>query len=122
MYHMKKKQEGIAELTFASQFNPAFEEQFIIYRYLKMSEDFEDVDENDGEEEVDIVQKYAYDSSMRQFHENILKSAQYHADFWNQLKSEKPDMKKLNETGQEINKSVVLVEQFWDQLQKLSPN
>ena len=40
-----------------------------------MSEDFEDVDENDGEEEVDIVQKYAYDSSMRQFQENILKSA-----------------------------------------------
>lgn len=31
-------------------------------------------------------------------------------------------MKKLNETGSEINKSVVLVEQFWTQLQKLSPN
>ena len=76
MFHLRKKQEGIAELTFASQFNPPFEEQFIIYRYQKMSEDFEDVNEDeDSEEEVDIVQKYAYESSLRQFHENITKSA-----------------------------------------------
>lgn len=41
-----------------------------------MSEDFEDVNEDeDSEEEVDIVQKYAYESSLRQFHENITKSA-----------------------------------------------
>jgi|LauGreDrversion4_2_1035121.scaffolds.fasta_scaffold40967_1 hypothetical protein len=66
MFHLKRKQEGIAELTFTSQFNPTFEEQFIIYRYQKMAEDFDDVNEDEeNEEEVDIVQKYAYESSMR---------------------------------------------------------
>ena len=64
--HLKKKQEAIAELTFASQFNPAFEEQFIIFRYLKMSEDYEDVGEgNAGGEEMDVVAKFAYESSLR---------------------------------------------------------
>jgi hypothetical protein len=73
---MKRKQEAIAELTFANQFSPAFEEQFIIFRYLKMSEDYDDVGEGNGSgEEMDVVAKFAYDSSLRQFQENILQSA-----------------------------------------------
>jgi hypothetical protein len=93
---MKRKQEAIAELTFANQFSPAFEEQFIIFRYLKMSEDFDDMGNeggNAGGEEMDVVQKYAYESSLRQFQEGIIESARFHAQFWNQLKSDRPEMK-----------------------------
>lgn len=81
---MKRKQEAISELTFATKFSPAFEEQFIIYRYLKMSDDYDDVGEGGhGGEEMDVVAKFAYDSSLRQFQDNILLSAQHHAEFWN---------------------------------------
>jgi hypothetical protein len=55
-------------LTFANQFSPAFEEQFIIFRYLKMSEDYDDMGEGGhGGEEIDVVAKFAYESSLRQF-------------------------------------------------------
>jgi len=42
MDKMHKKNEAISELSNASQFNPPFDEQFLIYRYLKLSEDFGD--------------------------------------------------------------------------------
>ena len=51
-----------------------------------------------------------------------MQSAQHHAEFLNSLQSDRPDMSQLNDCGSQINKSVVLVEQFWEQLQKLSPN
>jgi hypothetical protein len=79
-----------------------------------MSEDYDDVGEGgqnaNGGEEMDVVAKFAYESSLRQFHENIMKSALYHAEFWSYLKSDRPDMSKLNECGSHINDSVVQVE------------
>jgi hypothetical protein len=46
--HMKRKQEAMAELNFANSFSPSFEEKFIIFRYLKMSEDFDDVGDSNA--------------------------------------------------------------------------
>jgi hypothetical protein len=65
--HLGKKQEAKAEFIFANQFSPSFEEKFIIFRYLKMMEDYDDVGEggNAGGEEIDVVAKFAYDSSLR---------------------------------------------------------
>lgn len=46
---MNKKQEAIAELLSASKLHPTFDEQFIIYRHKKMSEEyFEEQNYNDG--------------------------------------------------------------------------
>lgn len=39
---MNKKQEALAELSAAALLNPPFDEQFVIYRYKKMSEEFGD--------------------------------------------------------------------------------
>ena len=64
MERMNKKAEAIAELTQASMFNPPFDEQFVIYRYKKMSEDFGE-STNDGSAGMDVVAKFAYDSSLR---------------------------------------------------------
>ena len=49
------------------QFNPPFDEQFLIFRYQKMMEDFGDSinEANAGGGEMDIVQKYAYESNLR---------------------------------------------------------
>lgn len=47
-----------------------------------MSEDFDDMGEAGNGEEIDIVAKFAYESSLRQFKESIHASAQYHHDFW----------------------------------------
>ena len=80
-----------------------------------MMEDYDDVGEgNAGGEEIDVVAKFAYDSSLRQFHESILAAAEEHHKFWNFLKTDRVEMGKLNKCGEEINKEVVNVERFWE--------
>ena len=64
--HMKRKTESNSELTFTQQFQLSFEEQFIIFRSLKQSEDYDDVGESSGGT-VDVVAKFAYDAALRQF-------------------------------------------------------
>ncbi len=74
-----------------------------------MMEDYDDVggggESNAGAgEEIDVVAKFAYDSSLRQFHESIMAAADEHFKFWNYLKSDRVDMGDLNKCGEEINK------------------
>ena len=45
---MNKKQEAIAELNIAQMLNPPFDEQFVIYRYKKLSDEFGDTGGNNG--------------------------------------------------------------------------
>jgi hypothetical protein len=52
---------------------------------------------------LDVVTKYAYDSSLNQCHEHIFRSASLHLEFWNELHKEQTDMDKLNLCGSKIN-------------------
>lgn len=72
METLGKKKEGLMEFQKAMYFNPSFDEEFIIYRQLKMSEDFGDSEHSHeggggGGHGLDIVGKLAYESSLRQF-------------------------------------------------------
>ena len=56
----------------AAAFNPPFDEQFIIFRYKKMSEDYGDMggDSHSGSSGgagggMDVIAKFAYESSIR---------------------------------------------------------
>ena len=124
MERMNKKQEAIAELSQASALAPPFDEQFLVYRYQKISEDFGDGSGGDhsGSGGMDIVAKFAYESSLRQCSQHIQKSAALHLEFWNYLREDRPDISKLNDCGSKINQSIVMVESFWNQLQKLNSN
>ena len=69
----KKKNEAINELVTASFCIPPFDEQFIIFRYKKMAEDFGDAalsgDSHGGGHSggggMDVIAKFAYESSLR---------------------------------------------------------
>ena len=53
-----------------------------------MSEDFgglEDEGPSNAGGRLDVVTKYAYDSSLNQCREHIVRSAELHLEFWNQL-------------------------------------
>lgn len=63
MDQMNKKQEAGSELNQANELLPPFEEQFLIHRYQKLSEDFGDG--ANGEHGGDLAAKFAYESSFR---------------------------------------------------------
>jgi len=62
---MKNKQQALLELTNAGNYNPRFDEQFIIYRYKKIIEETSsDVGEGDGN--MDVVSNIAYQNHFTQ--------------------------------------------------------
>jgi hypothetical protein len=69
-----------------------------------------------------VVSKFAYESSFRQCKIYIEKSAILHHEFWNCLREDSPDIAKLNECGSKINHSIAMVENHWNNLQKLNSN
>ena len=119
---MNKKQEALAELNSASLRRPPVDEQFLIFRYQKMLEDYGDNLGEGNSGGMDVVSKFAYESSLRQLQQHIERSAVLHLDFWNCLREDRPDITKLNECGSKINNSIMMVEQYWGQLQKLNSN
>ena len=107
MDRMNKKNEAIIELTQASSLSPSFDEQFLLYRYQKISEDFGEGGGSSGDSHgnggMDMVAKFAYENSLRQCSANIQKSAALHLEFWNYLREDRPDISKLNDCGAKIN-------------------
>ena len=88
---LNQKQEALQELTIASQFNPPFDEQFVIYRFKKMYEEFGENagfennsnSQQNSQQNVDIMTKFAYESSFRQLKIHIERCGQFHLEFWN---------------------------------------
>jgi len=62
MDKMNKKAEALSELAQSAILNPPFEEQFLLYRYQKFSEEFGDGSGNDANGgAMDLVAKFAYE-------------------------------------------------------------
>lgn len=87
-----------------------------------MIDDSDDGLHDSNKNGLDIVAKLAFDSTLRQLHDGIQKTAQLHYDFWNQLKSERPDIAKLNEIGAKINSLIKVIDGQWNYLQKINPS
>jgi len=67
MDRMNKKTDALTELNSAFALNPPFDEQFLLYRYQKISEDFGDGSGvGDGPGGMDMAAKFAYENSLRQ--------------------------------------------------------
>ena len=98
---MHLKAEALAQIHHTATLDPPFDEQFVIYREIMMTEDVHTGVDNG--ESLDVVGKFAYESSYNQCQEQIVKSAQLHLEFWMQLREERPDMTKLVEYGSRIN-------------------
>lgn len=113
--YMEKRKEALAEFQFIqTMLNPPFDEQFVIFRYIKHSEDFyggsSENSNSDGAgspndeglgaaANMDVIAKYAYESSLKQCETHIMRAAGLHVDFWNHLKGEQTDLTKLNTCG-----------------------
>jgi len=117
---MHTKQQALQELTQAETNSPAFDEQFIIYRYKKIIEDEIAESQNEGQGGMDVVSEVAFQTHLKQLQANIEKSSLLHMEFWSQLSEDNPDLAKLSDIGTKINFSVQYVEDNWSKLQKIN--
>ena len=120
---MNNRTLAINELLSAEKHHPAFDEQFLIYRYRKLIEDeMADVQTDNQTGTLDAISMIAYDNYMRQFKEATERSAYLHMEFWLEVVEPEPDLGKLDKTGSKIHLSIVVVEDYWAKLQKINAN
>lgn len=73
---MNDRTEGLKELNLAANCNPSFVEQFVIFRQMKSTDDVGTSSSED--KNMDVISKYAFESTVRQFREEIKKAAEFH--------------------------------------------
>lgn len=100
--HLHNKEKAYEQFTGATKLDPSFQQQFNIYRFKKIiRENLQDREET----ETDLVETIRFDNHVSLLEESMILSAKLHKQFWNELKEEKPDLKKLNAVGSQITEA-----------------
>ena len=109
------------ELVECQKLRPPIDEQFMIYRYIRLIGDslIESGKESGGYEYISAVN---YESSFRKCKLNIEKTALLHFEFWNHLQEDSPDLRRLMDLGIRIDSQLKIVEQYWESMQAIYPN
>ncbi|CDW77649.1 UNKNOWN [Stylonychia lemnae] len=117
---MGNTKDALIQLKIASKQSLAFDEQFVVFRQMKLTEESSSPNSETDNGDIDVVGKLAYESAQQQLKESILKSSNLHFEFWNQLLNERPDIDRLNLIGQRISRSIRQIDELWDTLQKIN--
>ena len=116
MDRLNKKKQASNELSSAENYPMTFEDEFIIFRYKKILEEYIS---NEGEEEenLDVVSNLEYSNYYKSFKNSILKVSSLYIDFWTLLMNPNQDVHEdlthLNDYGAEINKLVEYVNNYF---------
>ena len=132
----RKNDKALAyqQFDFAEKYSPAFDEEFIIYRYKRMIKDENEIlysskinksdEENLEEEELDVVSSIVYDSHFRLCLYNIKKSTELYINFWEKIVNGGggQDLAILNEIALNINSANKNIVIHWKNMCEIKPN
>ncbi|KAL4470963.1 hypothetical protein ABPG72_013550 [Tetrahymena utriculariae] len=125
---MLSKQQAMQELLNTELEGPAFDEQFIIFRYKRIIENELKVStvqstiiqKNKKEGNSEMVNELSIQNHQDACRSSIEKSANLHVEFWSQLSEDQPDLGKLSEIGFKINIINQQADEQWNKLQQIS--
>ncbi len=122
---LNKKKQASNELKNAENYQMSFEEEFILFRYKKILEEYIP---KEGEEEgdLDAISNLEYSNYYKSFRNSIIKVSSLYIDFWTLLLNHNEDINEdltqLNDYGTEINKLVEDVNNSFSKMQKYKKN
>ena len=125
MERLNKKKQASNELKNAENYPMSFEEEFILFRYKKILEEY---NPKEGEEEgnLDAISNLEYSNYYKSFRNSIIKVSSLYVDFWTLLLNHNEDINEdltqLNDYGTEINKLVEEVNNSFSKMQKYKKN
>eukprot|EP00347_Sterkiella_histriomuscorum_P000937 403373955 len=117
---MKDRKGALNELSQAEKIKPGLDHQFMIFRQRRIIED--ELAEGQEHGGVDFITALNFENQFKHFKQLIEKSSMLHYEFWNHLQDESPDLVRLSQQGAKINTSILLVEDNWKKLSKMSTN
>ncbi|MDR3548417.1 MAG: PAS domain S-box protein [Candidatus Pacebacteria bacterium] len=121
--YSESKDRALKQLAKAEQYKPSLDDSFVIYRYGRiLQEGMADRKSQGGTVGMDAVSILAYNNYFRQCKMQLEKAAHFHIEFWSKLSAHIPDVGQLIITGTRISKTIVDIESYWGQMQKINPN
>lgn len=117
---LKDRKSALAELANAEKSRLSFSEQFIVFRLRRIIED--ELTEGHESGGIDFMAALNFESTFKQFRQQIEKSTLLHYEFWNHLQDDSPDLVRLSTQGAKINSSILAVEDQWKKLSRMSSN
>ena len=121
--YSESKERALKQLQKAECYQPALDDSFVIYRYGRiLQEDMTDSRAQGGAVGLDAVTILAYNNYFRQCRSQLERAAHLHIEFWSKLNTHIPDVARLILIGTKISKTIVDIENYWGQMQKINPN
>ncbi len=120
---MQSPAEAMKQFMKAQRCSPALDEDFIIFRYIRLLEDVQTQYKREGEAaSMDRVSLLEYDSYYRQCKKKMKEVARLQMEFWAELSMPSPDVVAMIKHGGEIGDVIAEVEEYWGLLQGINAN
>jgi len=119
----ESKDQALHEFNKAEKHQMELDDSFIVYRYSRiLQEDMTDSEKKGNNIGLDAVTMVAYNNYYRQCKAQLERAAHLHIEFWAKLNTHIPDVRRLILIGTKISKTIVDIENYWQQMQKINPN
>lgn len=118
---LNQKQLALQEISTASYYKPALDEEFLIYRFKRVIEtELLDKKKDDSHFGFDSINELALNSLVKQIKAHIERSSSQHLEFWSQLSEDVPDISLLFVIGTKITLLNTLLEEDWERFQRMN--
>ncbi|CAD8065320.1 unnamed protein product [Paramecium sonneborni] len=120
--YMRQLQQAFNELTQAEQMSPSFDEEFVVLRKKFIIQEQLDSFQNENFGKVDVASQISFQNNYRQLLQYIEQTTLSQMEFWSVLQEDFPDLAKVYQVGQKINKLLKLIDILWIKIQKGTSN
>lgn len=111
---------ALNDLSDCKLLEPSFVEEFLIYHYESVINDFQRVKKHPHDATVSLSMEYKRNFDMLE--KRLHRTALLHSQLWSFLIEGSPDYYKIKSTGFKILELLGKIEKVWDKLQSIVPN
>ena len=120
---MKNIHASLIELNIAQKKKPSLQQQFTIFRYKNIIEEYIQQDHVDHKHVYpELSNVIEFERLFGEMQRAIEKVCNLQVEFWTHLTTVVPDLNILNDLGKKVYEAGEEAEQFWNQLCKINPN
>ena len=121
--HIKNLHSALIELTNAEKKKPSLQQQFAIFRYKCMIENFVKVETSNSKDVYfQLPNVIDFENLLSECQKSIEKVCNFQIEFWTQLTNVMPDLNILNDLRKKIFNATKEADKLWNQLCKINPN
>ena len=120
---MKNIHASLVELNIAIKKKPSLQQQFTIFRYRNIIEEYIIQDHQEHKHVYpELTNVIEFERLFGEMQKSIEKVCNLQVEFWTHLTTVVPDLNILNELGKKIYDAANETDQYWNSLCKINPN